>query len=322
MEKRRKTRALVGFIGVSALLFGGCQANSAPNHRYKTNHFAAAKAPPAGYYTPQKLRQRPKTRRAQPQRSPQAGSNNRYGISPSQSNHREKSSWLDRINGNRPSKHPSMMMPQFQQWVEYEPVYQLYPGDQIDIVVASAPELSRNLTIGPDGRIVMPMTQPIMAAGKTMMQVQGELQAQLGKQLRDPSISVTPRAYGPQQFYVGGEVGAPGTYTLPGPIGALEALFMAGGLRDSAKTNRIAVMRRAPNGGMMMRTVNIGHGLKQMPHYNDVIQLRRGDIIFVPKTRLSEIGLFVQSVRSVLPVDFNLSYQFGSNNGGTTVISP
>ena len=118
-------------------------------------------------------------------------------------------------------------MPQFQQWVEYEPVYKLYPGDQIEIIVSSAPELSRTLTIGPDGRIVMPMVQPVMAAGKTMIQVQNEVQAHLAKQLRDPTISVTPRAYGPQQIYVGGEVGAPGTYTLSGPIGAIEALFMA-----------------------------------------------------------------------------------------------
>jgi len=97
---------------------------------------------------------------------------------------------------------------------------------------------------------------------------------------------------------------------------------MAGGLRDTAKTGQIAVLRRAPNGGMMMRTVNIGHGLNHINRYNDVIQLRRGDIIFVPKTRLAEIGIFVQSIRAALPVDFNLSYQLGTNNGGTTVISP
>jgi len=40
--------------------------------------------------------------------------------------------------------HPGMGM--FQQWVNYEPEYTLYPGDQLDIVVSSAPELSRTLT--------------------------------------------------------------------------------------------------------------------------------------------------------------------------------
>lgn len=212
--------------------------------------------------------------------------------------------------------------PLFQRWVDYEPQYRLYPGDQIDIVVSSAPELSRTLTVGPDGRIVMPMTEPIMAAGRTFTQLNDELTSQLAKQLRDPRIAVTPRAYGPEQIYVGGEVGQQGTYTLPGPIGVIEAIFMAGGLSPTAKSRQVAVLRRAPNGGMMMRVVDIGGGLMQKSPYNDIRQLRRGDIIFVPKTRLGEIAVWVQTFRQTWPVDFNLSYQFGSNGGGTTVVTP
>ena len=219
-----------------------------------------------------------------------------------------------------PAPHPGMGM--FQQWVNYEPEYTLHPGDQLDIVVSSAPELSRTLTVGPDGRVVMPMSRPIMAAGRTFTQVRDELSAELGKQLRDPTLAVTPRAYSPEQIYVGGQVGQPGTYTLPGRIGALEALIMAGGMRPTARTRKVAVLRRAPNGGMMMRTVNIRNGLLNIREYDDNMQLRRGDIIFVPQSNIAEIGTWVQNFRNALPVDFNLSYQFGSNNGGTTVISP
>ncbi len=213
----------------------------------------------------------------------------------------------------------------FQQWVEWEPEYRLVPGDQLDIVVSSAPELSRTLTVGPDGRVVMPMSRPIMAAGRSFSHLQTQLMAELGKQLRDPRITVTPRAYAPEQIYVGGEVGQPGTYTIPGRIGALEAILMAGGMRPTAKTRQVAVLRRAPNGGMMMRTVNIRNGLLNIREYNDNLQLRRGDIIYVPQSTMAEIGTFMQNFRNTLPVDFNLSYQFGNNGGGggtTTVISP
>ncbi|MDA8708516.1 polysaccharide export protein [Hellea sp.] len=234
--------------------------------------------------------------------------------------------FLERLRGEKniayqvPAPHPGMGM--FQQWVNYEPQYTLHPGDQLDIVVSSAPELSRTLTVGPDGRVVMPMSRPILAAGRTFQQVQGELSAELGKQLRDPTLAVTPRAYSPEQIYVGGQVGQPGTYTLPGRIGALEALIMAGGLRPTARARKVAVLRRAPNGGMMMRTVNIRNGLLNIREYDDNMQLRRGDIIFAPQSNIAEIGTWVQNFRATLPVDFNLSYQFGSNNGGTTVISP
>jgi len=210
----------------------------------------------------------------------------------------------------------------FQQWINWEPEYTLHPGDQLDIVVSSAPELSRTLTVGPDGRVVMPMSQSIMAAGRTFGQVQSQLTAELGKQLRDPTIAVTPRAYAPEQIYVGGQVGQPGTYTIPSKIGALEAILMAGGMRPTARARQVAVLRRAPNGRMMMRTVNIRNGLLNIREYDDNMQLRRGDIIFVPQSNIGEIGTWVQNFRNALPVDFNLSYQFGNNNGGTTVISP
>lgn len=210
----------------------------------------------------------------------------------------------------------------FQRWIDWEPEYTLVPGDQLDIVISSAPELSRTLTVGPDGRIVMPMARPIMAGGRTFTQVQNELMGELSKQLRDPTLAVTPRAYAPEQIYVGGEVGQPGTYTMPSRIGALEAILMAGGMRPTAKARQVAVLRRGPNGGMMMRTVNIRNGLLNIREYNDNLQLRRGDIIYVPQSTMAEIGTFMQNFRNTLPVDFNLSYQFGNNGGGTTVVSP
>ena len=229
----------------------------------------------------------------------------------------------------RDQRHPAFQVPHippglFQRWVDWEPSYTLVPGDQLDIVVSSAPELSRTLTVGPDGRIVMPMSRPVMAAGRTFGQVQNELAGELGKQLRDPRITVTPRAYAPEQIYVGGQVGQPGTYQIPGRIGALEAILMAGGMRPSAQGRQVAVLRRAPNGGMMLRTVNIRGGLLNIHEYNDTVQLRRGDIIFVPQSTIAEVGQFVQNFRNTLPVDFNLSYQFGSGggNGTTTVITP
>lgn len=226
----------------------------------------------------------------------------------------------------RDQKHISYQRPPapgvFQQWVDWEPEYTLVSGDQLDIVVSSAPELSRTLTVGPDGRVVMPMSRPIMAAGRTFGHVQNELMAELGKQLRDPTIAVTPRAYAPEQIYVGGQVGQPGTYTIPGRIGALEGILMAGGMRPTARSRNVAILRRAPNGGMMMRSVNIRGGILNIREYNDNIQLRRGDIIYVPQSTIAEVGTFMQNFRNALPVDFNLSYQFGSDAGGTTVVSP
>ncbi|MGB0907819.1 MAG: polysaccharide biosynthesis/export family protein, partial [Maricaulaceae bacterium] len=202
----------------------------------------------------------------------------------------------------------------FQRWVDFEPEYKLYPGDQLDIVVSSAPEMSRTLTIGPDGRIVMPHIQPTMAAGRTFTELKGSLELQLASVLRDPTLAVTPRAYSPEQIYIGGEVTRQGTFTLSGPTGVLEAIIMSGGLLASAKSKQIAVLRRSPNGGMMMRTIDLKNGLKNIREYNDNMQLRRNDVIFVPRKDIAEIGIWVSNLRNALPINF--SYQLGNNNGG------
>ena len=316
MSKYIKSPFIALFMGVSGLALLGDStafaqnryAQPVPNHAPMVNYNAR----PVGPMVNPAIN-----------RGPMPG---RYMQNTQNKQHKKYNGIMARMRGEKHisyqtrAPHPGLGM--FQQWVNYEPQYTLHPGDQLDIVVSSAPELSRTLTVGPDGRVVMPMSKPIMAAGRTFQQVQGELSAELGKQLRDPTLAVTPRAYSPEQIYVGGQVGQPGTYTLPGRVGALEALMMAGGMRPTARARKVAVLRRAPNGGMMMRTVNIRNGLLNIREYNDNMQLRRGDIIYVPQSNIAEIGTWMQSFRSALPVDFNLSYQFGGNGGGTTVVSP
>jgi len=106
--------------------------------------------------------------------------------------------WSDRLKGRKQLAYqipppPAPYGQQFQQWVEYEAQYTLYPGDQLDIVVPSAPELSRTLTVGPDGRIVMPNVEPIMAAGRTFQHVEAAISAQMASLLREHAAS--PRRY-------------------------------------------------------------------------------------------------------------------------------
>lgn len=317
-----KNRRFAALIGASALALTFASTAESQTSRYgnsahsvNPNHRISAPAPQIGHYAPMQMRKKQK----------------KSGIIGKLFGGSERHLYggvRDQFRGARLPQYqrPPMIphpMDQFQRWNDSEPHYRLYPGDQIDIVVNSAPELSRTLTVGPHGRIVMPMAEPIMAAGKTMGDVQQALSAHLSKQLVDPRVIVTPRAYGPQQIYIGGEVAQQGTFTLPGPIGTLEAIFMAGGLRTSARSSQVVVLRRTPEGGFMARTVDFKDGLNNTRSFADNIQLRRGDIIFVPRSDIAEIGLFMQQYfRDAMPVNFNLSYQFGQNQGGTTVVSP
>ena len=274
-------------------------------------------APQTGRYGPQIQNPRNNMKRRMRRSTPQQGNLSLFDKLFTRKNFNQYDSFSDRMRDRRrlPYQMPARIpdpLNQFQRWENNDAEYALYPGDQIDIVVPSAPELSRTLTVGPDGRVVMPMTSSVMAAGRTMTEVGRALSAQLSTQLRDPRVDVTPRAYAPQQVFVGGEVGQQGTYTLPGPVGALEAVFMAGGFSTSAQTTHVVVLRRHQNGRMMARLVDFRDGLNNPRTLADTVQLRRGDIIFVPRSDIAEVGLFMQQyVRNALPFEIGLSYNLG-----------
>ncbi len=189
-------------------------------------------------------------------------------------------------------------------WSGSEPSYRLYPGDVVDVSVLSAPELNRTLTVQPDGRISMPLTPPIMAADRSTTEIEQALASAYSSQLLRPEISVSVKQASALKVFVAGEVDRPGVYDMPGDIDALQAVVMAGGFKVSAKRDKVIIIRRAVGGQPMVRTADL-----RQAAYNalqaDAVPLRRFDIIYVPRTAIANVGLFMQQYfRDGLPIQF------------------
>ena len=202
----------------------------------------------------------------------------------------------------------SLNQGQFRAWVESDPIYLLLPGDQLNVFVYSAPELNQTLIVGPDGRVVMPLARPIMAANLTIEQLEQRLSVALSSQLIDPKLELSPIAFGSQRIFVGGQVAQPGIFELPGQIGTLEAIMMAGGFSNTAKTKNVILVRRHPSGSPMLKVIDLksllGRGMR-----TDMTPLQRGDVIYVPRSTIGNINLFMQQyIRDALPVTFGLTY--------------
>jgi protein involved in polysaccharide export with SLBB domain len=190
-------------------------------------------------------------------------------------------------------------------WQETEPEYRLYPGDQIDVTVLSAPELNRAVTVQPDGRISVPLLQPLMVADRPIPEVEAALAAGYATQLVRPQVSISLRLATPLRIFVGGEVDKPGIYDMPGDIDALQAVIMAGGFRTSGNTSDVVIIRRGPGGRPMARTANLNLAAKN-PGLTDAVPLRRFDVVIVPRKAISSLALFVQQyLRDPLPVQFS-----------------
>mgnify|MGYP001451825145 FL=1 len=191
----------------------------------------------------------------------------------------------------------------FADWSEAEPEYVLYPGDEIEIATPTASELTRTQRIGPDGRISLPLVGQIMAADRTIAEVEADASAAFASQLRRPIVEVTLKTAGPIRVWVGGEVRTPGMIEMNGDLDAYQAIIQAGDFLPTAKQGEVALIRRGRGGVRMMRAADL------RPRRGEVIALRRGDIIFVPRSSLGEVANFITLFRNALPVGF--SYAIG-----------
>ena len=186
----------------------------------------------------------------------------------------------------------------FADWSETEPEYVLYPGDEIEIATPTAVELTRTQRIGPDGRISLPLVGQIMAADRTIAEVERDASDAFASQLRRPVVEITLKTAGPLKVWVDGEVRTPGVFDMAGDIDAWQAVIQAGGFLPTARQGEVALIRRGPGGVRMMRAIDL------RPRRGEVIALRRGDIIFVPRSNLGEVANFVTLFRNALPVGF------------------
>lgn len=203
-------------------------------------------------------------------------------------------------------------VPLFPTWTDQDDGYRLYPGDVIDFQSAGAPELNRKLTVAPDGRIHPPLVGAMMAADRTPDELKTALQAQYVSQLRNPSINLAPESFASQQIYVGGEVAKPGQYPLQGEIDPLQAIIIAGGFLNSARREEVVVLRRGAGGQPYMRIFDLKTIFARENGFAELPRLRRSDIVIVPKSRVSEVGLFTQQfIREALPVTVGFNYSIG-----------
>ena len=192
--------------------------------------------------------------------------------------------------------------------------YLLAPGDELDVIVHTAPALNRTVTIGPDGRFRMPYSGPILAAARTVDEVRDGVQFAMSRELNDPDIDVLLVGTPSQRVVVGGDVTNPGLFDMPGLIDPLQAIIMAGGITNEGRANTVVLMRRMPGGEVKSAVFDLKAGIYD-PSLADWAPLRRFDIVYVTRKPIANQNLFVrQYIRDALPIDFSLFYDIAGNN--------
>lgn len=195
--------------------------------------------------------------------------------------------------------------------------YRLLPGDEITVKMPLNPELDTTGPIGPDGRFSIPLVGRVEIGGLTL----GDAETAISRQLREgrivadakPGIVVVKYK---GVIYVGGEVRNPGSVPLAQALNPLQAILSAGGLLDTARSRKVAIIRQASTATHKVETVNLRDIVKTGGGQAPIV-LAPGDVVFVPKSTIAEVNLFVnQYINGLIPN--RLNFQVNLNNGSSS----
>jgi len=191
-----------------------------------------------------------------------------------------------------------------------EQEYRIQIGDQLDIKFFYNPELNEQVTVRPDGRISLQLVHELMVAGLTPAELTDSLTKKYAPELKKPEITVIVRSFGAHRIYVDGEVNKSGMFPLMGLMTVMQAISQAGGVKDTARTKEVVIIRRGAENKRLALQVNVQKIIDGTDIGQD-IALKPFDIVYVPRSSIANVDVWVdQYVRKVLPVSISSGFGY------------
>ena len=157
------------------------------------------------------------------------------------------------------------------------PSYVVGPGDSLAIDLWGGVSQRILRTVDREGRVALPEAGPVLVSGRTLGDVQQDVQRVLRTQFRDVSADVSLQRLRTVRVYVVGNVASPGAYDVSSLSTPLNALFAAGGVTPQGSLRRLQHYR----GKQLVEEVDaydlLLHGIR-----GDLQRLENGDSLLVP----------------------------------------
>ena len=186
--------------------------------------------------------------------------------------------------------------------------YRIQPGDTFDIKFFYNIELNElGVTVRPDGRISLQLANDVMAAGLTPAEFTDELKRRYAKDINNPELAVILRTFSTHRVFVDGEVNKAGLFPLAGSMTILQSISQAGGMKETAQTDEVIIIRQDPGQKVATMVVNLEKALERTDMSQDVM-LKPNDIVYVPRSTISNVNVWVdQYLRRNIPIPIGIS---------------
>lgn len=172
--------------------------------------------------------------------------------------------------------------------------YLIGAGDLLEFYSFDDEDLNREVTVRYDGYISLPLVPDQRVADLTRADAEEQVRAAYARVFRDPQLSLVVREPASKTFLVMGDVATPGRYTYTRATSLVEAITLAGGLRQrntSSSTGGFigitgqltkAFVVRHVNGERQVYEYDLRHMGQPGSHASDA-QVYYGDIVYVPE---------------------------------------
>ncbi len=180
--------------------------------------------------------------------------------------------------------------------------YIIGPGDGIEIFVWDNPDISKSVTVRPDGKISTPLIDDLLATGKTPSQLARDIEENLSKFVRDPLVSIIVNNFQgiyEQQVRVVGQINGGGaggsssgggggnsrysaqTFPYKKEMTLLDLIIELGGIGEYGDGNRSSIIRTIND-----KTYQFGVRIDDLIEDGNLsanIRILPGDILIVPE---------------------------------------
>jgi len=151
--------------------------------------------------------------------------------------------------------------------------YVIGSEDVIDIQVWKNADLSKVVTVRPDGKISLPLTGDVQAGGLTPVQLSEGITEKLKEYYKEPpQVSVIVQQINSYAIFVVGEVRNPGKFVVKSGTTLVQAVALAGGFSQFASVNRIRILRRGADNKEVIL----------LARYKDIIAGQQNNLILKP----------------------------------------
>jgi protein involved in polysaccharide export with SLBB domain len=157
------------------------------------------------------------------------------------------------------------------------PEYVLGPGDGVSVDLWGGVSRRFYRVVDREGRLSLPEVGPLLVAGKSLAEVQEDVQKTLRTQFRNVSADVSLSRLRAIRVYVVGDVVRPGAYDVGSLSTPLNALFAAGGPTGRGSLRILRHYR----GNQLVQDVDV-YDLLLRGVKGDIQRLENGDTVMVP----------------------------------------